>query len=137
MKELNDFIDRVKAYLDHTGLSKTYLGKIACNNSKAVSLLLNKGTITIKTVSALSVFMDENPNWKRYGRTQKINNRPNSRNGEADKRKLSEATERGRGIQTQHPIRDFKNAPLHRDEPADNQASVGSGTCELTPNNQD
>lgn len=62
---VTDLLTEIDAFLDETGMSEKYFGKIAANNTYAVPRLRTGASIQLETVARLKSFMNERKNAER------------------------------------------------------------------------
>jgi len=53
-------VDKIKAFLEETGMSPSYFGKVSVGNSELVRRLYEGGSVTVKTQNLLLKYMKEN-----------------------------------------------------------------------------
>lgn len=57
----NDLLTDIKAFLDETGMGKSYFGKAACGNSELVERLESGGRVWPETEDKVRAFMAARP----------------------------------------------------------------------------
>ena len=60
MKQISPILHDIESFLAETGMSATYFGKRAVNNSELVDRLRAGGDVTIRTADRVRAFMADN-----------------------------------------------------------------------------
>ncbi|PSJ60785.1 hypothetical protein [Pseudaminobacter soli (ex Li et al. 2025)] len=55
----NDLLTEIRAFLNRSGMGRSYFGKASCGNSELVDRLESGGTVTLVTAEKIRAFIAE------------------------------------------------------------------------------
>lgn len=64
----DDLLFEIREFLSRSGISASYFGKLACNNTDVVKRLEGGKTVTLTTAARCRQFIAENPNLRHRAR---------------------------------------------------------------------